>query len=141
MITTVQKSDSVTHTHRHTDTQTYTHTHTYTHVHTYTYIHTHTHTHTHIPFWFHFNWTSQLLENSREVFSEEWCRCLYFSRYVVSFLHVLLEPLLRERNDVSVERASIDLLDYSQSVDVMVLPQCVSDIVGLCCWGFQGDTL
>ena len=45
LITTVQKSDSVTHTHRHTDTQTYTHTHTYTHVHTYTYIHTHTHTH------------------------------------------------------------------------------------------------
>ena len=79
---------------------------------THTHMHTRIHTHTYIPFWFHFNWASQLLDNSREVFSEEWCRCLYFSRYVLFFLHVPLESLLRKRNAVSVERASTDLLDH-----------------------------
>ena len=84
--------------------------------------------------------TSQLLENSREVFSEEWCKCLHFSRYVLFFLHVL-ESLLTQRICLQKEPALISLITYSQRVDVMVLPQCVSDVVGLCCWGFQGDTL
>ena len=83
--------------------------------------------------------TSQLLENSREVFSEEWCKCLHFSRYVL-FLHVLLESLLTERMCLQKEPALISLIIYSQRVDVMVLPQCVSDTVGLC-WGFQADVL
>ena len=38
------------------------------------------------------------------------------------------------------EPALISLITYSQRADVMVLPQCVSDIVGLC-WGFQADVL
>ena len=83
--------------------------------------------------------TSQLLENSREVFSEEWCKCLHFSRYVLFFLHVL-ESLLTQRICLQKEPALISLITYSQRADVMVLPQCVSDIVGLC-WGFQADVL
>ena len=84
--------------------------------------------------------TSQLLENSREVFSEEWCRCLHFSRYVLFFPHVLLESLLRERMYLQQEPPLISLITYSQRVYVMVLPQCIPDFVGLC-WGFQTDVL
>lgn len=72
---------------------------------------------------FHFNWESELLENSEEVFSEERGRRLYVSRYALFFGHVLLKEWPREnktkqnktKSPFFMERDSSDFLDCSLS--------------------------
>lgn len=88
--------------------------------------------------WFHFNWRSQLLENSKEVFWEERGRCLYFSRYALFFLCVLLELLLR-KNMMSLwkKAALVALIAYSQGLDVTVILHSDSGVLGLYSWRFQ----
>ena len=67
--------------------------------------------------------------------------CIFQDMYFFFFMFFLSHCSEKEMMCLWKEPALISLITYSRRVDVMVLPQCVSDVVGLCCWRFQGDTL
>ena len=107
--------------------------------------HTHAHAHTHIHIFLfgfiligHHNFLTILgkyfQKNGAGVY-------IFQDMYFFFFMFFLSHCSEKEMMCLWKEPALISLITYSRRVDVMVLPQCVSDVVGLCCWRFQGDTL